>query len=68
MAENLTYKIVTGTVAEIENQINELATHGWRVVSSVSLYTSNLTVILEHSNMAASASSEGWHQALRSEN
>ena len=33
MAENLTYKIVTGTVAEIENQINELATHGWRVVS-----------------------------------
>jgi hypothetical protein len=68
MVGNVTYEIVTGTVAEIEAQINELATQGWRGASSVSLYASNLTVILEHSPMAASASSEGRRQALHSEN
>ena len=35
--QNVTYKVVTGMVAEIEKQINELATHGWRVVSSANL-------------------------------
>jgi hypothetical protein len=53
MAGNVTYKVITGKVAEIEKRINELATHGWRVVSSAHLFTATLAVILEHPSTTA---------------
>jgi hypothetical protein len=43
------YKVISGTLAEIEQTLNQMSQHGWRPVTMSSLSRPNvLTVILEN--------------------
>lgn len=47
MAGKSEYKVITGTVAEIETKLNGSAPHGWKVVAMAHLSTNQLAVVIE---------------------
>lgn len=49
MQESIAYKIISGKIADVEKEINNLAAEGWRVVASTGLSqnVNQVAVILE---------------------
>ena len=57
MAKHVTYKVIHGKPDKLEKQLNELAEHGWRVVSAAHGLTPllDIVVILEMPSAASQA-------------